>query len=161
MPNCHLLEFRTRRPHTNSRKRRMQQWRTWSSFSTNMAYASASRVALLLLVAAPAFAQKGVKFSWTPGANPGWTVCASGNYCLTGYTLYETTSGALVAIASIPQADSSYVLSPLPSAGTHTYELAQDGISGGAPVQSTGNPGAVVNCKKHVTWRSCSVGKVW
>jgi hypothetical protein len=111
----------------------------------------------ILLSATACEAQKTVHMTWTQVVSPGWTACASGNYCLTGYTLYEGTS----ALASIPQSSTSYSF-PIPSVGSHVFTLIQNGIDGsGATVQSSGNPGFVVNCWKTIWGRNCKVGKQW
>jgi hypothetical protein len=116
----------------------------------------------IILIAPACLAQKSLHFSWTPGSNPGWTECTSGPYCLTGYTLYETTNGTPVVVASIAQTDASVSISPLPSKGSHTYELVQNGTNeASVPVQSTGNPGIVINCWKSGSGRTCKSGKSW
>src|ERR1700689_1566614 len=116
----------------------------------------------LALTSSAALAQRSVQFTWAPGSNPGWTPCTSGTYCLTGFTLYEITTGTPVLMAHTLQTTTTYTLTPLPSKGSHSYELVQDGIDGaGAAVQSSGNPGLVINCKKAGLWRSCSIGKSW
>ena len=87
-----------------------------------------SIVISLLAVAAPA--QKSIAFTWTPGNNPGWVSCSTGTYCLTGYTFYEMTSGIPVAVAAVPETNTSLSLSILPSIGIHVYHLVQNGLDG-------------------------------
>jgi hypothetical protein len=116
----------------------------------------------LLAVSQVSLAQKSITFSWQPGISQGWQPCTSGNYCLTGFTLSEITTGIPVTIANIPQTTLTYNMSPLPSRGSHSYQLAQNGIDGtGTAVQSQGNPGVVINCTKFWWGRTCSVGKHW
>lgn len=119
-------------------------------------------IAILVALLTPAAqAQKSIHVAWTAGLSPGWADCSTGDGCLTGYTVYETTSGVPVQIASLPQATPSYDL-PSPSVGVHTYAVAQNGINGkGVAVQSTANPGWVVSCWKTSYGRACKVGKVW
>jgi hypothetical protein len=117
---------------------------------------------LLFALSLPAFAQHGVTFTWAAGMTPGWTSCTTGSYCLNGFAFYETTSGSPVQLAAVPQTTTSFFLTPLPSKGTHIYTVVQNGLGpSGAPVQSTGNPGIVVNCKKNGSGRRCVPGKSW
>ena len=119
-------------------------------------------ITVLMLSTSVGWGQKTILFSWTPGSNPGWTACSSGNWCLTGFTLYEITTGIPVAVAQIPQTSTTYTMSPIPSNGSHSYELVQTGTNGnGSAVQSLNNPGLVVNCRKAGLWRTCSIGKHW
>lgn len=120
---------------------------------------------LALIFLAPAcLAQKTLQLTFTPAVNPGWVACAAGTYCLTGYTLYEMTSGAPVAVAAVPETNTSLSLLPLPSIGVHVYHLVQDGLDGtGSAVQSTGSPNIVVNCweNQEKNGRGCAVGVSW
>lgn len=89
-------------------------------------------------------------------------MCSTGNYCLTGFTLYEITTGIPVVIVQIPQTTTTYKMTPLPSKGSHSYEVVQNGLNGaGTPIQSLSNPGLVINCVKAGLWRTCHVGKSW
>jgi hypothetical protein len=117
----------------------------------------------MLLLSASASAQKVVTLSWTPGSNPGWTeTCTTNSYCLTGYTLYEMTSGAPVAVASIGQNSTTVSITPPPPVGVHVYTVVQNGLnSAGAAVQSTCNPSIVLNCLKNSYGRTCRVGQSW
>jgi hypothetical protein len=119
-------------------------------------------IAFLIALCTPrALAQKQLQFKLTQVVAPGWSDCTTGDGCLTGYTIYETTSGVAVQVASVPQTATVYDL-PIPSVGVHTYAVTQNGINGlGLPVQSTGNPGVVVSCWKVTGGRQCKVGKVW
>ena len=120
-------------------------------------------LAIAFILSAPALAQRSINFSWAPGVNDGWAACTSGPACLTGFTLYEITTGTPVNIGTVPQSTTSMVLSPLPSVGSHSYELVQNGSVNGSPVQSSGNPGLVINCRKNAenTGRICVEGKHW
>lgn len=124
--------------------------------------AMALKIALFLsLLGGSAIAQKAVHVSMAPGINPGWANCTSGTNCLTGFILFETTSGTPVQIASIPQTATTYTMG-YPSAGSHTYELVQGGLNGaGEVVQSEGNPGWVLNCTKVTGGRKCVLKKQW
>jgi hypothetical protein len=115
----------------------------------------------VLLLSGSAWAQKTVTLTWTPGSNPGWN-CVNNVYCLTGFTLYEQTSGAPVAVANAPQTSTSLSFTPPPAVGPHVYDLVQNGINGsGKPVQSADNPSIVITCWKNSYGRMCSVGKAW
>ena len=138
---------------------------SWASITGSDLFSTTMRGLLLsgiMLGAIPTQAQKSILFTWIPGVNQGWTPCSSGHYCLTGFTLYEISTGTPVAVAQIPQTATTYTMSPLPSKGSHSYELVQTGTNGtGAAVQSLKNPGLVVNCRKAGLWRTCSIGKSW
>lgn len=111
---------------------------------------------LLLLLAI-----KAIQVPIVPAESPGWNDCASGSYCLTGFTLYETTSGSPTPVAVLPQVATTYVMG-YPSAGSHTYEVVQDATNGvGSPIQSTGNHGFVLNCVKVSGGRKCVLKKQW
>lgn len=119
-----------------------------------------------LLVCPFSFGQASVGFTWNQGASPGWATCPSSSQCLSGYTFYEITTGTPVPLASIPQTGTSFSISPPPSIGSHTYQVAQDGIdSTGKPVQSLNNPGVVIWCSKVFyatgTGRKCVQKKAW
>jgi hypothetical protein len=117
---------------------------------------------LVLVLSGPAFAQKKLEFKWTPTPSPGWTVCSTGTYCLTGFTVYETTTGTPVPVVSAPQTSTTAILSTLPPSGYHSYEVAQNGLNSvGAPVKSLSNPGVVVNCTRNGPSRMCRTTKSW
>ena len=115
---------------------------------------------LLVLLSPVALAQKAIQFQWSAGPSPGWTTCTSGSYCLTGYSLYETTSGSPVLMAVVPQTATSYV-APLPSVGYHLYQVTQNGLVAGNTVHSAGNHTVSVNCTRVSGWRKCVPGKSW
>jgi hypothetical protein len=101
-------------------------------------------------------------FTWSQPASSGWQACSSGPYCLTGYVLYEISTGTPVAVATAPEGSLSLTITPQPSIGSHSYELAQTGLDqNGVPVQSTRNTGVVINCRKNGTGRLCVMGKHW
>jgi hypothetical protein len=115
---------------------------------------------LLALALAVTPGERYIQFNWTQGVNPGWTSCTTGKFCLTGYTLYETTSGTPVALVTVNQHHTSYNIG-IPAPGQHTYQLVQNGLNGsGQAVQSSNNPTAVVSCTHPKgSGRQCTVLK--
>jgi hypothetical protein len=84
---------------------------------------------LLLLTVFPACAQTSLVFTW--GSNPSnagnWPPCSKSvkKMCRTGYTLTDVTatSAPVVVTSTIAQDSTTYTITPLPSAGLHTYNL--------------------------------------
>jgi hypothetical protein len=75
-----------------------------------------------------------VTFNWTStnSASSGWPNCSSSitTVCVSGYALADVTNSAspVVISSTIAATATSYVLTPLPSAGSHTYALATVGV---------------------------------
>lgn len=84
-----------------------------------------------------------VTFNWTTNnAAQGWPNCSSTvtTVCVSGYTLTDTTNSAspVVISSTIAATAITYVLTPLPTPGTHTYSLVTNGLgSTGQAVTST------------------------
>jgi hypothetical protein len=92
-------------------------------------YATRTVFWLVFLLAVPALAQSSLVFHW--GGNPlnvtAWPPCSKfvATMCRTGYTLRDvtTTSSPVVISSTITKSALIYTLTPLPSVGTHVYDL--------------------------------------
>jgi hypothetical protein len=91
---------------------------------------------MLLLTVFPACAQTSLVFTWAPNPSNAdrWPPCSKSvkKMCRTGYTLIDVTAGSapIVITSSIARDTSTYRLIPLPSPGSHTYNMvvnAKDG----------------------------------
>jgi hypothetical protein len=91
---------------------------------------------ILLLTVFPACAQTSLVFTWQPNPSNAdrWPPCSKSvkKMCRTGYTLTDVaaTSAPIVITSSIARDTSTYRLVPLPSPGSHTYNMvvnARDG----------------------------------
>jgi hypothetical protein len=84
---------------------------------------------LVSLAAVPVWAQSSIVFTWGPNPSNAstWPACSKSvtTMCQTGYTLSDvTTASAPVVISStIAESAVTYTLTPLPSVGSHVYNL--------------------------------------
>jgi hypothetical protein len=98
---------------------------------------------LLLLTFYPGFAQTSLVFNWHPNPSnfANWPPCSKARkkMCQTGYSLSDITvaSAPVLIDAAIAQESTTYTVTPLPSAGPHTFSLVVNARnSSGKPVQS-------------------------
>lgn len=84
-------------------------------------------ISLLLLAAAPAFAQSGVTFNWASDGNPSIPLCSTTvtTSCKSNLVLSDITSLSSPVVVNNDIADTllTYTLTPLPTVGAHTYSL--------------------------------------
>lgn len=89
-------------------------------------------ICLMILMAMAAFGQSTVQFTWTGTGNPNVPACSSTvkTACLSGYTLTDVTTAAspVVISSTIAETALTYSESPLPSVGSHTWNLVVNGF---------------------------------
>lgn len=84
---------------------------------------------LVFLVAVPVLAQSSLVFNWSrnPSSDAAWAPCSKlvKTMCRTGYTLRDVTTvlAPVVVKSTITESALTYTLTPLPSPGTHVYDL--------------------------------------
>lgn len=103
--------------------------------------------------------QKGVQFTWQAKATAPYKSCAkTGPYCLTGFSLKEIVGGRQTTIGTFAQTAKTFTI-PMPSVGSHTYILYQNGRSAtNSSVQSANSPTVQVDCTRAAGKTTCKVG---